>query len=887
MKLKAAFWLLLFASIPAIATTTVSSTGVVDTDGFTWKSGTYLITVSTSGSLPYAPQFSGTLDATTGGFTQALPDLVPAIAPAGSKWKFHICPNATSGCFDVLTTVSGTTQDITSLLNASASGPRFAVASSTYGYGTVELTGTPTVGWLFANTTNSTAYSWNGSAWVTAGGGSAIWGGITGTLSSQTDLQTALNAKQSTLTGCTSDSANGLVCTGQVQSSNMLGPPQPQTHYALTGTMTKIANMHPTTINGSAIPGYTPSQLRMVISGDSTANMHAAYLAYALAGQLGNAGTLSASGLSSTGTITPVTGDYTMTPTGTYSTYSAGACAIAGLSGGGIVSTDMAVLYVQEPGAGTITVSTLLSNGSGGWNTPIQLGSPVSAAGTLSGQVFTGTIAEALYELQVCVTGGPVKVYDVAMVDKAVNGVVVYQDNLPGLRIADYTKTPAIMTAAWDAFLAPDIVTSKWDTNGMATTYPVCLYTDTAATLNQPYTYYWPLWVARWYTTNPLRDIVIDGTYPLFNTNPNCDTVQNDVSRAWAQTAHKRYFDGYNELGASGNGVTNAVTLNWMTDGAHQTGVGQWAESEMFINDLGLNSLVSGYLYKPVAAPAVTATSIELRSTPGSAVASNNVDLLNFSITGSDANLQFNRHLFLKDSAGVTQGTLDAGSLINNIVSTKDFAVTSSTATAQALIKSTVAGGSGKALLVLDRVSSSANSEIQFKTNATSEWLCGTGQAGGEIFTCRDAVNSTNALVLNQGALTNAIQAVSYGMATAGTITATGFAGNTLVTLAAGVAAGTSPGTPACIGTHVCEQFSGQVGITVGTATTTGALLTLTQASGKFGPPNCVVKVNLTASPYTELDSLATSTQTVVTINVGTAPTASTAYTVSYVCGGR
>jgi hypothetical protein len=31
-------------------------------------------------------------------------------------------------------------------------------------------------------------------------GGSAAWGGITGTLSTQTDLQTALNAKQSTLT---------------------------------------------------------------------------------------------------------------------------------------------------------------------------------------------------------------------------------------------------------------------------------------------------------------------------------------------------------------------------------------------------------------------------------------------------------------------------------------------------------------------------------------------------------------------------------------------------------------------------------------------------------------------------------------------------------------
>ncbi len=41
----------------------------------------------------------------------------------------------------------------------------------------------------------SIEYKFNGTSWSAAGGGSASWGGITGTLSSQTDLQTALNAK--------------------------------------------------------------------------------------------------------------------------------------------------------------------------------------------------------------------------------------------------------------------------------------------------------------------------------------------------------------------------------------------------------------------------------------------------------------------------------------------------------------------------------------------------------------------------------------------------------------------------------------------------------------------------------------------------------------------
>ncbi len=52
-----------------------------------------------------------------------------------------------------------------------------------------------------------------------ASGGSATWGGITGTLSSQTDLQTALNAKQDTLvsgTNIKTVNGNSLVGNGNV-----------------------------------------------------------------------------------------------------------------------------------------------------------------------------------------------------------------------------------------------------------------------------------------------------------------------------------------------------------------------------------------------------------------------------------------------------------------------------------------------------------------------------------------------------------------------------------------------------------------------------------------------------------------------------------------------
>ena len=55
-----------------------------------------------------------------------------------------------------------------------------------------------------------------------ASGGSATWGGITGTLSSQTDLQTALNAKQATLvSGTNIKTLNGssLVGSGDVTTN--------------------------------------------------------------------------------------------------------------------------------------------------------------------------------------------------------------------------------------------------------------------------------------------------------------------------------------------------------------------------------------------------------------------------------------------------------------------------------------------------------------------------------------------------------------------------------------------------------------------------------------------------------------------------------------------
>lgn len=59
---------------------------------------------------------------------------------------------------------------------------------------------TATNGMLVYDTTANAFYKYENGSWSAFAGGSASWGGITGTLSNQTDLQNALNAKQATLT---------------------------------------------------------------------------------------------------------------------------------------------------------------------------------------------------------------------------------------------------------------------------------------------------------------------------------------------------------------------------------------------------------------------------------------------------------------------------------------------------------------------------------------------------------------------------------------------------------------------------------------------------------------------------------------------------------------
>ena len=136
--------ILLLTSIARAQSTTVSSTGVVDTDGFTWKNGTVNITFIPAPNSPsfssytwsggtLFPSYSTTLNS-SGALSTSLPSST-SINPLGSgKPQFQVCPNATTGCFTYVVFVTGATQDITTALNAVATGPRFPGSATNHAF---------------------------------------------------------------------------------------------------------------------------------------------------------------------------------------------------------------------------------------------------------------------------------------------------------------------------------------------------------------------------------------------------------------------------------------------------------------------------------------------------------------------------------------------------------------------------------------------------------------------------------------------------------------------------------------------------------------------------------------------------------------------------------
>lgn len=170
------FFFLFFATFAVAQNTTVSGT-VTDANGQVWLNGTWSASLYSPNGAPFingSPvttlSYNGSMNGS--GFLNISLPSNSSISPAGSMWVFSIKPFASVPAVgNIQISVSGTTQDITSVLSANAGKISFPAQNGSYGYADSEVSPIPAPGATYFNTTSLVTRIWNGSAWANQGGG--------------------------------------------------------------------------------------------------------------------------------------------------------------------------------------------------------------------------------------------------------------------------------------------------------------------------------------------------------------------------------------------------------------------------------------------------------------------------------------------------------------------------------------------------------------------------------------------------------------------------------------------------------------------------------------------------------------------------------------------
>jgi len=133
-------------------------------------------------------------------------------------------------------------------------------------FGTLPTTGE--TGKIYITLDTNKIYRWTGSVYVEVSSSAAVWGGITGTLSNQTDLQTALDAKQDDLNGTGFVKASGTT----ISYDNTVYYPDsnPDGYTSNLGTVTSVALTVPSAFSVSGSPITSSGTLAVTATGDTT-----------------------------------------------------------------------------------------------------------------------------------------------------------------------------------------------------------------------------------------------------------------------------------------------------------------------------------------------------------------------------------------------------------------------------------------------------------------------------------------------------------------------------------------------------------------------------------------------------------------------------------------
>jgi hypothetical protein len=202
---------LVFCIGAAAQDTTVTASSITDSDGTLWANGIVSVQFVPNPSTPNPGSYK--LCASGAALSPGILNQPPVnlggsagfsvttydnsqVCPSGSQWQFTVCPNASSKCGIITTPVSGTTQNITTQVDAGIPAPRFIAVPINFGYADIEAQLQLTPGGLYYNVPDACYRQFSGSSFSCIGNG----GGLPA--------------------GCSSPGTGDLVCTGTLT----LGP---------------------------------------------------------------------------------------------------------------------------------------------------------------------------------------------------------------------------------------------------------------------------------------------------------------------------------------------------------------------------------------------------------------------------------------------------------------------------------------------------------------------------------------------------------------------------------------------------------------------------------------------------------------------------------------
>jgi hypothetical protein len=163
---------------PLARATDINAT-ITDSNGTNWSNGTWSAELYSPNGAPFINDdpvsptyYSGVLDG-SGSFTQAGVASNTSITPVGSQWRFTICPNASAPCSAILVTITGSTQNISSVLNAGLSLPKTSATNIAYTYGDGDISQEPKPGGLYFDVVDKIIKYWDGDDFQPVGAGSS------------------------------------------------------------------------------------------------------------------------------------------------------------------------------------------------------------------------------------------------------------------------------------------------------------------------------------------------------------------------------------------------------------------------------------------------------------------------------------------------------------------------------------------------------------------------------------------------------------------------------------------------------------------------------------------------------------------------------------------